>query len=229
MREESMDIKQVRLTIDGKLAVVEEGSTILQAARTIGIHIPTICYMETLSPYGGCRICLVEIVRGKGHRPILDASCTHQVREGMVVDTQSPRVIRTRKMLAELLVASAPNVKIAQDIAARVGLTEVRFPMEDNRCILCGLCIRMCYEQMDGKALGFAGRGIHRRVEMPFQTRPDTCRLCRGCDYVCPGVIVPCMGVKDPGELCGRCVRLEELPKCCPQGTFGCFCEKNPL
>jgi ferredoxin len=58
-----------------------------------------------------------------------------------------------RKMLAELLVASAPNVKMAQDIAARMGLLKVRFPMEDNRCILCGLCIRMCYEQMDGKAL----------------------------------------------------------------------------
>jgi NAD-dependent dihydropyrimidine dehydrogenase PreA subunit len=127
------------------------------------------------------------------------------------------------------LVASAPNVKIAQDIAARMGLTRVRFPMENSSCILCGLCIRMCYEQMDGKALGFSGRGIHRQVQMPFQTRPETCRLCRGCDFVCPGVIVPCEGTKDPGELCGRCLRPEDLPKCCSQGTFGCFCERNPL
>jgi len=224
-----MKIKQVNLTIDGNAVTVEEGATILQAARQVGIHIPTVCYMETLSPYGGCRICVVEIVNRKGQKPFLDTSCTHEVREGMAVDTQSPRVVRTRKMLAELLVASAPNVKIAQDIAARMGVTRVRFPMENSSCILCGLCIRMCYEQMDGKALGFSGRGIHRQVQMPFRTRPETCRLCRGCDFVCPGVIVPCEGTKDPGELCGRCVRLDDLPKCCPQETFGCFCERNPL
>ena len=132
-------------------------------------------------------------------------------------------------MLAILLVASAPNVKMAQDIAARMGLLKVRFPMEDNRCILCGLCIRMCYEQMDGKALGFVGRGMGRKVSMPFEVRPETCRLCRGCDYVCPGMIVPCQGVKEPPELCGKCVRIEEMPMCCPTGTFGCFCEQNSL
>ena len=103
-------------------------------------------------------------------------------------------------MLAELLVASAPNVKIAQDIAARMGLLKVRFSMEDNRCILCGLCIRMCYEQMDGKALGFVGRGMGRKVSMPFEVRPETCRLCRGCDYVFTGVIVPCQGVTEQGR-----------------------------
>ena len=145
------------------------------------------------------------------------------------LQTQSPRIIRARKMLAELLVASAPNVKIAQDIAARMGLLKVRFPMEDNRCILCGLCIRMCYEQMDGKALGFVGRGMGRKISMPFEVRPETCRLCRGCDYVCPGVIIPCQGVQEPGELCGKCVRIEDIPTCCSMGTFGCFCEQNPL
>jgi len=221
--------RTVNILLDGQRVRAEEGTTILRAARQYGIHIPTICYMETLSPYGGCRICTVEIGNGKGGATFLDTSCTREVREGMVIQTQSPRVIRARKMLAELLVASAPNVKLAQDIAARMGLTRVRFSMEDNRCILCGLCIRTCYEQMDGKALGFAGRGVERKVSMPFQARPESCRLCRGCDHVCPGVIVPCQGVKEPGELCGKCVRLEEMPKCCPMGTFGCFCDKNPL
>ncbi len=224
-----MEIKTVRITIDGKLIDAEQGSTVLEAARRFGIHIPTVCYMENLSPYGGCRICVVEISDDRGGKSSVDTSCTREVREGMVVQTHSPRIIQARRMLAELLVASAPNVKMAQDIAARVGLLKVRFPMEDNRCILCGLCVRMCYEQMDGKALGFAGRGTERRVAMPFETRPETCRLCRGCDYVCPGVIVPCQGIKEPGELCGRCVRVEEMPNCCPTGTFGCFCEQNPL
>jgi bidirectional [NiFe] hydrogenase diaphorase subunit len=221
--------KTVGITIDGKAIAVEEGSTILEGARQFGIHIPTVCYAEHLSPYGGCRICVVEIRSQGNGKSFLDTSCTHQVREGTAVQTQSPPVIRARKMLAELLVASAPNVKLAQDIAARMGILKVRFPMEDNRCILCGLCIRMCYEQMGGKALGFSGRGVERKVSMPFETRPETCRLCRGCDYICPGMIIPCNGIKEPGELCGRCTRLEEIPGCCPSGTFGCFCERNPL
>ncbi len=222
-----MKAQTVNLILDGNSIRAEEGTTLLQAARQHGIHIPTLCYLENLSPYGGCRICVVEIGNGRG-KPFLDTSCTHRVKEGLVVETQSPRVTRARKMIAELLVSSAPNVKVAQDIAARVGLMEVRFPMEDNRCILCGLCVRMCDEQMDGRALAFAGRGTGRRVSMPFRVRPETCRLCRGCDYVCPAVMVPCQGVKDPGELCGRCRPVEEN-KCCPQGTLGCFCERNPL
>ena len=224
-----MERKTVNITIDGRSIDVEEGSTILEGARQFGIHIPTVCYMESLTPYGGCRVCVVEISNNGGGKIFIDTSCTHEVREGIVVQTQSSRVIQARKMLAELLVASAPNVKIAQDIAARMGILKVRFPMEDQRCILCGLCIRMCYEQMGGRALGFAGRGMGRKVSMPFEVRPETCRLCRGCDFVCPGIIVPCQGVKEPGELCGRCTRLEEMPSCCPMGTFGCFCDRNPL
>ena len=223
-----MKRETVNITMDGRLMEVEERMTILQAGREFGVHIPTVCYMEHLTPYGGCRVCVVEI-RNNGGKPFMDTACTYEVKEGLVIQTKSPKVVKARKMLAELLVASAPNVKMAQDIAARFGLLKVRFPMEDNLCILCGLCIRMCYEQMDGKALGFVGRGMGRKVSMPFEVRPDTCRLCRGCDYVCPGVVVPCHGVKEPGELCGKCIRLDEIPNCCDFGTFGCFCEHNPL
>lgn len=223
-----MERKTVHITIDGRWLEVEKGKTILQAGRDFGIHIPTMCYMEHLTPYGGCRICVVEISRDGG-KPFMDTACNYEVSDGLMVQTQTPRIIRARKMLAELLVASAPNVKIAQDIAARMGILKVRFPMEDNRCVLCGLCIRMCYEQMDGKALGFSGRGTGRKVSMPFHTRPETCRLCRGCEFICPGMVVPCQGIKEIGELCGKCVRIEEIPTCCPMGTFGCFCEKNPL
>jgi len=145
-KEDDMERKTVNVTIDGRSFDVEEGSTILQAAHEFGIHIPTVCYMENLTPYGGCRICVVEI-NDNGGKPFIDTSCTREVREGMVIQTKSPKIIRARKMLAELLVTSAPNVKMAQDIAARMGLLKVRFPMEDNRCILCGLCIAESKEQ----------------------------------------------------------------------------------
>src|SRR5512143_3851265 len=95
-KEREMKQKTVDLTVDGNPLRAEEGATILQAARQYGIHIPTICYLESLSPYGGCRICLVEIGGGNG-KTSLDTSCTRQVQEGMVVQTQSPRVVRARK------------------------------------------------------------------------------------------------------------------------------------
>jgi predicted molibdopterin-dependent oxidoreductase YjgC len=147
----------------------------------------------------------------------------------LVVNTRTERLVKARKILAELLVASAPNVKIAQDIAARCGIKKVRFKMEDNRCVLCGICVRMCNEQMGGEALGFVGRGIERKIQMPFNTRYKGCLLCRGCEFVCPGIEIPCPGIKIPGELCGRCLRIDEAPYCCTLGSFGCGCEQNPL
>lgn len=91
--------KTANLVIDGRSLNVEKGKTILQAAREFGIFIPTLCYAENLSPYGGCRICIVEI-SDQGGKPFLDTSCTYEVREGLVVNTKSSRVIRARKMLA---------------------------------------------------------------------------------------------------------------------------------
>lgn len=216
--------------IDGAQISVDKGTTILEAAKLCGIPIPTLCYLEGLSPYGSCRICSVELSTDGGREFRVVASCTYEIhREMIIVNTDTPGIRRIRRMLAELLVASAPNVKLAQDMAARMGVSRVRFKMEDNRCILCGRCIRMCEEQMGGKALGFAGRGVERVVSPPFATKSETCLTCGGCDTVCPGRIIPCQGITAPGELCGKCLRPEDMPFCCSMGTFGCFCERNPL
>ncbi len=222
-------MQTIDCTIDGMQTSVHEGTTILEASRLCGIRIPTACYAEGLSPYGGCRICSIEVSTDGGKTFRIAASCTYEIHRELLVKTDTPRIRRIRRVLAELLVSSAPNVKLAQDIAARMGLKTVRFKMEDNRCILCGLCIRMCDEQMGGKALGFTGRGPDRKVSPPFAAKSETCRTCGGCDFVCPGKIVPCQGTSSPGELCARCLRLEDAPFCCSIGTFGCFCEKNPL
>jgi NADH dehydrogenase/NADH:ubiquinone oxidoreductase subunit G len=215
--------------IDGFQMKIDEGTTILDTAHQCGIHIPTMCYLEGLSPYGGCRICSVEVSTDGGKTFRVAASCSYEIHRPIIVKTDTPRIRRIRKMLAELLVASAPNVKLAQDIAARFGINQVRFKMENNRCLLCGLCVRICDEHMGGKALGFVGRGPEKKVSAPFAIRSELCLNCGGCDSICPGKIIPCQGVKEPGELCGKCLRLEEMPFCCPMGTFGCFCENNPL
>jgi len=83
------------------------------------------------------------------------------------------------------------NPSIAQDMAARMGISRVRFKMEDNRCILCGLFVRMCEEQMGGKALGFTGRGTERIVSPPFAIKSDIYLNCRACDTICSGKIIP--------------------------------------
>jgi bidirectional [NiFe] hydrogenase diaphorase subunit len=223
------EVSTFPIEIDGFQLKVDEGSTIIDSAHSCGIHIPTMCYLEGLSPYGGCRICSVEVSTDGGKSFKVAASCNYEVHRPIVVKTDTPKIRRIRKMLAELLVASSPNVKLAQDIAARFGINEVRFKMEDNRCILCGLCVRICDEQMGGKALGFAGRGPEKRISAPFAIRSEDCLNCGGCDSICPAKMIPCQGVKIPGELCGKCMRSDDLPLCCPTGTFGCFCEKNPL
>jgi NADH dehydrogenase/NADH:ubiquinone oxidoreductase subunit G len=136
----------IELTIDGIKAKVEEGTTVLEAAREMGIIIPTLCYHPGLSPYGACRVCMVEVV--KGDHSSLEASCTLPVEQGQVILTNSEKVTRARKLIVELLLSSCPNSKTLQDMAANMGINKVRFKIKDRGCILCGRCVRYCKEQM---------------------------------------------------------------------------------
>jgi ferredoxin len=115
----------VTLKINGLGVTVEDGMTILEAAQFLGFPIPTLCHMEGLSPYGACRLCVVEI--GEPGRSRLVTSCTHPTEKGMRVRTSSARVIRARRMVVELLLASAPQSKTIQDIASRMEVKQQRF------------------------------------------------------------------------------------------------------
>ncbi len=175
----------VNLTVDGKPVEIEEGKYVLEAARVAGVTIPTLCYHEALTPYGGCRMCVVEIVNGSRKR--LVTSCTYPVEEGLVVITSSPQIHNVRKMVLELLLARCPNVKLLQDMAMDYEIDTSRLRViGDDDCILCGLCARMCEERMGVSAITFAGRGVERRVEMPFDVASDVCRTCGACAFVCP-------------------------------------------
>ena len=150
----------IKLTINGLNVQVEEGSTILEASKFFGFPIPTLCQMEGLSPYGACRLCVVEI--GEGNSARMVSSCTYPVQEGLQVRTSSARVVKARKMVLELLLASCPQSKIIQDLAAAQNVRQQRFRQEHEDCILCGLCTRMCEEQMMAQAIGCRGRGAAR-------------------------------------------------------------------
>lgn len=206
----------IKLKINGVPVSVEEGSTILEAAQFLGFPIPTLCHMEGLSPYGACRLCVVEI--GEGSKTKLVSSCTYPVEEGLRVRTSSARVVRARKMVLELLLGSCPQSKVIQDLASAYQVSQQRFKQEHETCILCGLCARMCSEQMMGNAIGFQGRGDHRTLGTPFDMKSEKCRLCGGCMYVCPACQLRCTYIQPEKAICGGCANLS--PPCLEKAPF---------
>jgi len=174
----------VTFTIDGKIVEAEEGKTVLQVARENNIEIPTLCYHEALEPYGACRLCLVEIIAGERKR--LVTACTYPVEPNIEVSTNSEEVIEARKMSVELLLARCPKVEVIQNLAKDFGIEKPRFKLEDDDCILCGLCVRICEERMGVSAISLAGRGINVKVDTPFHIQSDVCIACGACAFICP-------------------------------------------
>lgn len=215
----------ITLKINGLDVTVAEGTTILEATRFIGFPIPTLCHMEGLTPYGACRLCVVEI--GEAPKTRLVTSCTYPAEEGLRVRTSSRRVMRARAMVIELLLASCPESKTIQDLASRYEVRRQRFRQEHERCILCGRCVRMCAEQMNGGAIGFRGRGEARSIGTPFDLKSERCRQCGGCLYVCPVCELRCT-FNDPSRaVCGACANLS--PPCLEKERFDdMMCYMNP-
>ncbi|MDD4986352.1 MAG: 2Fe-2S iron-sulfur cluster-binding protein [Dehalococcoidales bacterium] len=198
------------LRLNGTEVKAEDWWTLLETSRFYGIDIPTLCYHEGLSPWGGCRLCIVEI--GEGENTKLVSSCTYPVTQGLNVRTHSRKVIAARKVIVELLLSTCPSSKTVQDLASALGVQKVRFKGENDDCIYCGLCVRMCAEQMNGRAIGFVNRGGKLKITTPFDRQSEVCRHCGACMYICPACQLRCQGSSAPGVVCGSCMRLE--PTC---------------
>jgi len=200
----------IALTMNGAPISGREGMTILEVARENGIDIPTLCYLEDLPPVGACRICVVEV---EGSRTLV-GSCHTPIAEGMVIHTHSPKVLQTRKILVELMLASHPDNclvcdeanlcelrKIAADLD--VGLPRFRlrkhyYPVEDenpyiirdmSKCILCRRCVSACNNIKGEKMFSVAYRGFDSKVvygvDQPLGNR-EACRDCDTCISLCP-------------------------------------------
>jgi bidirectional [NiFe] hydrogenase diaphorase subunit len=206
----------IELTINGLPFSVDHGSTLLEAATFLGFPIPTLCHMEGLSPYGACRLCVVEV--GAGKEAKLVTSCTYLAQEGLRVRTASTRVVRARRMILELFLASCPQSKVIQDLASAHGVNQQRFRQEHEDCILCGRCARVCKEQMMAGAIGFHGRGEHRALGAPFAKTSEVCRQCGACSYVCPACQLRCTFSDPDKAVCGACQNLK--PPCLLQPDF---------
>ena len=163
---------------------VPEGTTVLEAARKIGVSIPTLCYYEAIKPYGGCRLCLVEVTQG--NRTQLTASCTYPVAEGLKVLTDTEEVLEGRRLVIDLLWSRCPDVPVLRDLAQQLGVAEPSFPKGDSDCILCGKCVRVCHDLQNVGAIGLMGRGAKRQVTTPFGEFSEVCRTCGACSFVCP-------------------------------------------
>jgi len=176
----------VNLTIDQQPVEVEEGTSLLAAVEKLGLKVPTLCHHKALTPYGACRLCVVEVQLPNGTPPTLQASCSCPAQDGISVLTDTERVDRARRIVAELLLARCPDSETIQRIAGGLGVEEPRIQKKNDDCIYCGLCERMCRERMGRSAIGFTGRGPRRGLEPPFGAHNPMCWACGACDFICP-------------------------------------------
>jgi len=177
-------MKEVTLQIDGQEVVAQEGMTVLDAAKTVGISIPTLCHYEKLEPYGGCRVCTVE-VENRGRKQLV-ASCLYPVAGDLTVTTRSPKLDHIRKSLVELMLAHAPDSPELTALAKEYGADKNRFEKESSFCILCGLCVRYCAEVKQKNVIAFVDRGSRREISFTPELAAKECWNCKECFPLCP-------------------------------------------
>ena len=177
-------MSEIHLQIDGREIKAREGMTVLEAAQSAGIVIPTLCHHEKLEPYGVCRICIVEVEVGGWTRLVV--SCVYLVEEGLIVRTRSEKIDRHRKTILELLLAHAPDSPVLQDLAQEYGADRDRFEQEASFCIHCGLCVRYCAEVKKKNAVGFVDRGVRKEISFIPEIASKECWDCKECFPLCP-------------------------------------------
>ena len=177
-------MSEILLQIDGKEIGAKQGMTVLEAAQSAGISIPTLCHHEKLEPYGGCRLCIVEVeVNGWTKRVV---SCVYPVEENLVVKTRSEKIDKIRKVILELLLAHSPDSPELQDLAQAYGADKDRFEKDPSFCIHCGLCVRYCAEVKKKNAVGFIDRGIRKEISFIPDIAAKECWDCKECFPLCP-------------------------------------------
>ena len=234
--------ERVTLTVDGQEVAVPKGATLLDACRAVGVDVPTLCYLETLTPVNVCRVCVVEVAGARTLAP----ACSRAAEPGMAVQTNSPRVRTARKVVLELL-ASSVDLSTAPEVQAMVeayGADPARFgaapatvaqPVKDDndlyvrdysKCVLCYKCVEACgTDAQNTFAIAVAGRGFqaHISTEVDVPLPESACVYCGNCIAVCPtGALMakPEFALRQAGEWAPE--RQTVTDTICPYCGVGC-------
>ncbi len=177
-------MSHITLQIDGKTVRTPEGSSLLEAAQSAGIDIPTLCHHDQLEPFGGCRLCIVEAT--SSGRTQLVVSCVYPAEPDLVVRTRTDKIDRIRRTLIELLMAHAPHAPQLEALAEQYGAEPDRFEKDPSFCIHCGLCVRYCAEVRGANAVGFVDRGMRKEIAFLPGIAEKECNDCKECFPLCP-------------------------------------------
>jgi NADH dehydrogenase/NADH:ubiquinone oxidoreductase subunit G len=205
----------VNLIIDGKKITAKKDTMILEAARTAGIDIPTLCAHESVFRSGACRLCVVEVK--KANRTRIVTSCLYPVEEGIVVETKNERVQNVRRLVLELLLARCPESEVIADLAKQLGVTpQPRFTMDTDKgkCILCRSCVRVCEEIVGVSAIGLSGRGSRKTVGPPYNEDSKVCIGCGACAFICPTGHIEMETTEDKRIIWGRTFKMKTCDVC---------------
>jgi len=230
----------VNLKIDGKQVQVEHGATILAAAETVGIRIPTLCFLKKVSPTGACRVCVVEV--DGVDKPM--TACNTPATEGMVVTTQSEKLQKIRRQIVELLLVNHPLDCPVCDAAGECDLQNITYALDvvrqpfaaedvnaetingwpliqqvPNRCVLCEKCVKVCHETVGATALSVNDKGDRAFIDKDL----NRCEFCGNCVAVCPTGTM----ISKPFKFKARCWELTKVPSVCTACGSQCQVDLN--
>ena len=176
----------VEFKINGRQVRAEKCETILDVAKREGFEIPTLCHHDVLGADGRCRLCVVELRRGKRKRIV--ASCLYPVEDGIEIFTQTEDVKLVRKTVLELLLARCPSSDVIAYLAKQYGVNIVRYTKDNDKgkCILCNTCVKTCENIVGVSAISLTGKGPFKRVSTPFDEPSEVCIGCGACAVACP-------------------------------------------
>ncbi len=220
--------EKIQVTINGRIIETDSNVMLLKLFNEHGIYVPQLCNHPSLPPNGACRLCIVEITKEEWDgKSKLVTSCLYPAEDGLIVSTRSKDVLNTRRSLLELYLAQCPGSEVVRDLARYEGIDTTPFVAGDaeNRCVLCGLCTRVCQDCGPG-AISTQGRGVEKLIGPNPDGIGEDCTGCRACAYICPTNAIP---LQQQDQVLNIWNRSFEIPICSVQPDLcrGCgVCEE---